>query len=181
MNLWPKEFQSSTLPNGTVWELSFLLEEDQFSVDLNSAALRDHLRETRVESDDKISWMLTGNGIFFVKSFYNFLNDGGVRCPVARFFWRNTCPRKINLFNWLVWKNKVLFLENLMIRRCNMLPTATCVLCHSGIETVDYLFLRCSYIRRIWDYFSNLFQLHEPPLSMCNFWEGWRTLLRPLI
>lgn len=67
--------------------------------------------------------------VFFCCSFsvYNFLNDGGSRCSVVRFFWRNSFPRKINLFNWLVWKNKVLSLENLE-KRCNRLPTATCVL-----------------------------------------------------
>lgn len=116
---------------------------------------------------------------FSVKSFYNFLNDGGLRCPVAKFFWRNFCPRKINLFNWLAWKNRILTLENLAIRRCNNLPTATCVLCHSATETIDHLFLQCPFTTHLWDYFVNLLQLPVQPSSMEALWVSWRALLTP--
>lgn len=95
-------------------------------------------------------WRLTGNGIFSVKSFYNFLIDGGLRCQVSRFFWRNWCPKKINLFNWLVWKNKILALENLARRICNKLPTDTCVMCHAGCKSVDHLFIHCTLAKQVW-------------------------------
>ncbi|XP_039133180.1 uncharacterized protein LOC120270217 [Dioscorea cayenensis subsp. rotundata] len=124
-------------------------------------------------------WSLTGNGDVLVKSFYNFLIDGGTRCPVAKFFWHCACPRKINLFNWLAWKNKILSLDNLVLRKCNKLPTATCVMCHSDIETVDHLFLTCSFTRRIWDYFTHLFRLPEPPGLMSSLWGPWRLAVQP--
>lgn len=72
------------------------------------------------ETEDKKWWMLSGNGIFSMKSFYNFLNDEGVQYPMARFFWRNSCLKKVNFFNWLVWKNKMLSIENFKKRRCNI-------------------------------------------------------------
>lgn len=31
-------------------------------------------------------WNLTMNGAFTVKSFYCFLDEGGLRCPIAKFF-----------------------------------------------------------------------------------------------
>lgn len=98
-------------------------------------------------------WKLTGNGCYLVKSFYIFLQNGGLRYPVAKFFCRSCCPRKVLLFNWLVWKNRVPSLANLEKRRCNKLPTVTCVLCHAGIETMDHLFLHCSFVRPIWEFF----------------------------
>lgn len=45
---------------------------------------------------------------------------------------RNNCPRKINLFNWLAWDNKILTIENFSNRCCNKLPTTTCILCQAG-------------------------------------------------
>lgn len=53
------------------------------------------------------------------------------------------CPKKINLFNWLAWDNKILTLVNLALLRCNLLPTPTCVMCHVDIETIDHLLLHC--------------------------------------
>lgn len=99
MNLWLKEFRSYNLPNGIVWELSSLLEEVPFSANSDSLLLRECLQATRDEIEDMKYWMLIENGIFIVKSFYNFLGDGGVRCLVVRYFWHGICLKKINLLN----------------------------------------------------------------------------------
>lgn len=50
-------------------------------------------------SGDQKRWRLAGNEQFSVKSFYNFLIDGGLRCQDAKFFWRSWCPKKVNLLN----------------------------------------------------------------------------------
>lgn len=112
----------------------------------DSRLFRDRVRESNGGGEDLKSWKLSSSGSFSVKSFYNFLVDGGLRCPVVGFFWRGTCPKKINLLNWLVWKNKVSSLDNLAKKRCNRLPTSTCVLYNAGIESVDHLFLSCQYL-----------------------------------
>lgn len=78
MNLWPEEFRNSSSPNDTVRELSYLLEDVPFSANPDSGRLRDRVRDSREECDNIKCWKLTGNGIFSVKSFYNFLIDGGL-------------------------------------------------------------------------------------------------------
>lgn len=55
----------------------------------------------------------------------------------------------------------------------------TCVLCHSTIETVDQLFLHCSYSRKFWDYFINLIKLLEPPSLVSDLWVAWRWTVQP--
>lgn len=75
---------------------------------------------------DKKWWSLTANGTFSVKSFYNFLNDWGMRCLISSWFWHSNYQGKINVFNWLAWKNKILSLENLAKRRCNRLLLMWC-------------------------------------------------------
>lgn len=80
-----------------------------------------------------------------------------------------------------MWKNKILSLENLCKRRCNQLPTTTCVLCHSNIESVDHLFIQSPFARRVRYYFVNLLHLPVSPLSMNDIWSFWRLGLRPSI
>ncbi|XP_039129083.1 uncharacterized protein LOC120265272 [Dioscorea cayenensis subsp. rotundata] len=44
-------------------------------------------------------WSLATNGSFSIKSFYEHLNDGGLRCSMAKAFWKGPCPRKVNILN----------------------------------------------------------------------------------
>ncbi|XP_039123641.1 uncharacterized protein LOC120260266 [Dioscorea cayenensis subsp. rotundata] len=178
MFLWPEEFSRTTAPNGTVREMLTVCGQAPFSANLDIQNTLSRIQGLDGSGGDRKWWRLTGNGTFSVKSFYSFLIDGGLRCPVARFFWRNSCPKKITLFNWLAWKDRVLSLENLEKRRCNRLPTATCVMCNAGLETVDHLFLQCSFARQVWDYFERLFHLSEAPRFMHLIWGSWRSSLR---
>jgi len=124
------------------------------------------------------SWTLTPNRIFSVKSFYTFLADGGVRCPVYKSIWNSLCPLKINIFNWLAWRNKILTLENLALRRCNKLPTTTCVLCHSDCESANHLFLTCPFVIQIWGFFLRLLNLPQLPPTLDEVWRSWSCKLR---
>lgn len=129
MYLWSEAYRASLQPNVTVQELIHLLDEYPFAGDVDVRPIRERLRTSINPSGDIKWWRFSRNGVFTVKSFYNFLIDEELRCPVIRFFWQNWCPKKINLFNWLAWLNKILSLENLARRRCNRMPTDTCVLC----------------------------------------------------
>lgn len=77
-----------------------------------------------------------------------------------------------------MWKNKILSIENLTKKKCNKLLTATCVMCHFEIESVDYLFLQCPFVKLVWVYFINLMQLPERPRSMSLLWESRKMLVR---
>ncbi|XP_039129007.1 uncharacterized protein LOC120265183 [Dioscorea cayenensis subsp. rotundata] len=78
-------------------------------------------------------------------------------------------------------KNRILLLENLEIRRCNTLPTATCVMCHAGVESVDHLFLQCSFAREVWGSFCRMLSFPEPPNSIRDLWLDWRGSMRPAL
>lgn len=60
---------------------------------------------------DERRWTLIANWRFSVKSFYNFLNDGGLRCSRLPITWNVVAQNKINLFNLLSCDNKILTLE----------------------------------------------------------------------
>lgn len=94
MYLWPEEFKDNPHPNGTIQDLVILLDEVPFTVNGDLLLYRDRLRSSDGVHEDKKWWMLTRNGAFMVKPFYNFLNDEGLRCPATKFFWRKMCKKK---------------------------------------------------------------------------------------
>lgn len=173
MYIWPEEFLTTPNPNGTIRDFLALLHQHPFSEDRECRTLGERLQMSVDVRLDNKRWKLTGKGAFSVKSFYNFLNDGGLRCLIARFFWRKPCPKKVNLLNWLVWKDRILTLDRLASRGCNRLPTSTCVLCHSAIESVDHLFLTCAYAKQVWEYFVRLLHLALLPSSLQDLWSNW--------
>ncbi|XP_039134190.1 uncharacterized protein LOC120271576 [Dioscorea cayenensis subsp. rotundata] len=123
---------------------------------------------------DKHVWKLAPNGRFSVKTFYNFLNDGGIHCHKTNVILKGGCPKKINLFNWLAWDNKILTLDNLDSRKCNVLPTPTCVMCHAGMETAEHLLIHCPMASYIWTYFSQLLGIRCSPRSLTDLWGDCR-------
>lgn len=117
------------------------------------------------------------NGCFLVKSFYGFLRNGGVLCATTNVIWKSICPKKVNLFNWLEWDNSLLTLNNFAMRRCNRLPTTTCALCHTDIQTTDHLLIQCPLAERIWNFFTHTFSLLVPPTSLVDLWDRWKPQL----
>lgn len=89
------------------------------------------------DSKDHKRWCLSSNGCFTVKSFYVFLNNGGMNCQTTNLIWKSFCPRKISLFNWLAWENSIFTFKNLAKRKCNRLLTTMRLLS---------LFIICSFI-----------------------------------
>lgn len=69
-----------------MWDLRFLLAEPPFSGDPEACAIRERLQRSGRDVRDTKRWKLTGNGSYLVKSFYSFLNDDGLRCPISKFF-----------------------------------------------------------------------------------------------
>lgn len=104
-------------------------------------------------------------------------HDGGTRCQVMKNFWQGSCPRKINLFMWLAWKNRILTLDNLAIHKCNRLPTTTFAICNSNIEIVNHLFITYPYADRLWNFFGHLFNVTWFPSSLLDVWDSRKTRL----
>lgn len=101
-DIWPYLFQMSQCKEGTIKDLanwsSFVMLGD-FPISRN---LIDQISlHSSLEGEGGHKWWrLTTNGLFSVKSFYNFLNDGSLRCHWSPIILKGRCPKKINLSNW---------------------------------------------------------------------------------
>jgi hypothetical protein len=100
---------------------------------------------------DRLIWRWSSDSNFTVHSFYKWLEYGGVPNKEFQTIWKSHIPLKIKIFLWLVKQNKILTKANLMIRGWN--GDLTCVFCNQ-VETVDHLFVQCSYIKAIWNWIA---------------------------
>ena len=89
-------------------------------------------------------------------------------------------PKKIYLFMWLVWDNKILILEDMTLWGCNTLPTSTCVMCYAAIKSVDRIFFSFLVVAQLWEFYRSLKGLHSLPRTYNKFCRPWRLNLRSL-
>ncbi|XP_039113709.1 uncharacterized protein LOC120249266 [Dioscorea cayenensis subsp. rotundata] len=174
-DIWPHLFESSRDKEGTVRDLLNMELAFPFGDFPREGSLITTFRLQNSTIKDGRHWKLSSNGMFSVKSFYQFLNDGGLHCRRTPSILKGGCTRKVNLFNWLTWDNKILTLQNLADRRCNVLHDITCVMCHAEVESADHLLTQCSMASQIWGFFCQLFGDHRRPNSLLDMWGNWRS------
>ena len=90
---------------------------------------------------------------YTVKEGYQTLKNNGPRHQqrIWEKIWSSDSIPKINIFFWLLAKNKLLITENLRKRRIH--GPSRCNLCLEQEETSQHLFLECSFTIRVWNLF----------------------------
>ncbi|XP_039136185.1 uncharacterized protein LOC120273588 [Dioscorea cayenensis subsp. rotundata] len=178
---WRDEFLHSTSPFATVREVIWDLPSDAMRTDPVLCSTLSKIQSATREQPDKKTWKLSANGSFFVKSFYKFLIDRGLRCEVTPIIFKGFVPRKIAAFAWLVWNRKILTLDTLFARGCNKLPSATCLLCCSDIESIDHLFFRCRFSREHLEPSRSRLFFPTYPSTSLDLWGSWFRELDPIL
>ena len=93
------------------------------------------------QGEDQITWTLTANGIFSVKSIYNVMIINDIGYP-HKFMWKARIPQKIKIFLWLTLRNSILTKDNLV--RSGWKGSVKCDFC-GDVGTVDHLFIFCLF------------------------------------
>ncbi|KAI5003541.1 hypothetical protein ZWY2020_030701 [Hordeum vulgare] len=99
-------------------------------------------------------WELESNGIYSVRSFYRFINFGGVVSPFGDSLWKTLCPRNIHVFLWLCLYNKILTRDNVAKRK--HLDDLTCLFCNEP-ESIQHIFFECINVDVIWTTIADFF------------------------
>ena len=94
------------------------------------------------EDNDQIIWSFSSNGKYSVQSLYAVLNHRGVVLLYVSAVWKLKIPPRVQIFLWLVSKNKILTRDNLAKRR--EVSDKTCLFCNEPESESFVLRLRCS-------------------------------------
>ena len=123
-------------------EAYFYWEKDQwecFHIFLDSIIIR------KMISDD-IMWTWSSNGYFLASSFRRRLEDLSSNVStVSKLIWQGVCPPKVEIFAWQLLRGRVLVKEVLSHFGCNPSSSLMCQLCKGANETIDHVFLHCSW------------------------------------
>jgi len=109
-----------------------------------------------LEDEDQIIWSYSSNGKYSVQSLYVVINHKGITPVYVHNVWKLQIPPRVQMFLWLLSKNRTLTRDNLAKRR--ELAYLTCLFCTER-ETVDHLFFHCSVAKRLWHIVLNILNL----------------------
>jgi zinc-binding in reverse transcriptase len=79
------------------------------------------------------------------------LFNGGVFSSDYEVMWKSHIPFKIQIFLWLVRKNKIITWVNL--QKKGWKGCITCLFCDKE-ENADHLFVQCPYVNSIWQWLT---------------------------
>ncbi|KAM1344989.1 hypothetical protein PS2_034172 [Malus domestica] len=144
-------------PSSQEWDVGFL--QPVISMANHEAILATPIDDPRRK--DLFVWAANKNGRYSVKSGYRWLQSRSLavrdhRLPGARSvprevwrgIWHLEVPPKIRLFFWLSVHNGLPTHAALFKRRVS--PSPLCPIFHCDDETIEHLFLRCSWVQAIW-------------------------------
>lgn len=100
--------------------ISRMLQGDSSS---ELALLMNLLRPIKLNNGmDNFYWRFNTSSVFFVKSFYRFINNGDTLCSFSSCIWNLSTPLKVRIFVWLVIHNKILTVKNLLKKKLQGSP-----------------------------------------------------------
>ncbi|WMV22465.1 hypothetical protein MTR67_015850 [Solanum verrucosum] len=102
---------------------------------------------------DFLVWQNDTKGQFSVNSIYKELNKnaGQETAWPWKSIWKPKVPYKVNCFMWFLTKEAVLTHENLKKRGYQL--ASRCTLCEEHAETINHLFLHCTWTEQLWRMF----------------------------
>ncbi|KAK2635516.1 hypothetical protein Ddye_030308 [Dipteronia dyeriana] len=167
------------LGSNWVWSIPtrrppFDWEKDQwqlFSTFLDCISIRNNIPYA-------MAWFGTSRGTFLVGSFRKCLENiqEGLE-PIPSIFWKGICPPKMEFFVWQIWKGRTLVREKLFRYCRDSIPSLDCPICGLEKESIDHLFLHCSWANSLWKSCMAWWGVVYCPNKTVNEWlEGWRGL-----
>ncbi|CAN1314337.1 Putative ribonuclease H protein At1g65750 [Linum perenne] len=115
------------------------------------------------EGPTYIYWPLHSKGLFTVASLRQELNAtrfvGNSNFP-SDVIWVPFIPPKFTSFCWKAFHKRIATIDNLQRRGFSF--ANRCVMCYCSTESVDHLFLQCSFVTRVWNLLISALSFHGP-------------------
>ncbi|XP_026416531.1 uncharacterized protein LOC113311964 [Papaver somniferum] len=152
-----------TIKNGKVFQ----------AVRDKDAIISDMLSETglHLEEEDEMSIMENYN----TQNCFEVLSGDLAQCSFVQHLWKSYVPHKVSFILWDTFHNS-LPTRDMLIRRGMEIESDRCLLYNTEMETVDHMFIHCSYSFEVWDYFIKAFKISWPlPGTLLQLFDAWKT------
>jgi zinc-binding in reverse transcriptase len=103
------------------------------------------------DSQDTLSWKLTGHRTYTAYSFYNLIADTGNTRSVFPQLWKTKAPLSVKLFFYTLINDKLLT-KQVMIKKKIQHGAPNCIMCKQCLsESALHLFFLCPYAISVLD------------------------------
>ena len=163
------------LEGGTVrvWDLRFYRAFEDWELVASYSLLQ--FIQTRIhwgERRDTLCWRLKGDGKFDTRSCYHAIRGTPNSLFPWKGVWKPKVPKRVTFFLWIVAYDRILTLDNLMLRG-HPLANRCCMCCCDG-ESVDHLLLHCPVTHTLWTFILQAFGIHwVMPGSVAGLLSCW--------
>jgi len=106
--------------------------------------------------NDSLCWGLNGNGKFDTHSFYNELRATPNSIFPWKSIWKAKIPKNVAFFPWTAAHNRILTLDNLMLRG-RPLANWFCM-CRCNGESMDHLLIHCHVANYLLGFYASGFR-----------------------
>jgi hypothetical protein len=97
---------------------------------------------------DTMVWKWTSNGSYSASSCYRATFHGSLLCDAWQLTWKTWAPHSVKFFHWLAHLDRCWTAERL--QRRGLPHHAKCLLSDQEMETIQHLFIGCSFARQVW-------------------------------
>ena len=140
--------------NSLSWNFDFRRNLNEVEIEEAARLLQKvenvHLSQSRA---DNRRWKLDLSGLFTCKSYRSFLSKNGIvqHFPPYSQIWKSKVPPKVKVLVWLVANGKLNTCDQIQ-RRSPFICFSPhwCSLCKAKEESVNHIFLHCSYTIQLW-------------------------------
>lgn len=138
--------QNSLASEAFIVNLTSLLIISYLSIiaDYEFFVLCRRFRDFQICSDPDICyWKWNPNGTLSTASVYKLFFAGSTSDSISNTVWYCSAPPRVQFFMWLLFKDRILTLDNLWRR--GWILASRCELCLNASEDIIHLFLQCPY------------------------------------
>lgn len=169
------------------WRRNMFLWETELVAEL-MGKLESYL--PKADFEDSLSWELTSNKVFSVRSLTGSINASRMQsCMdriVAKFIWLKISPPRAQMTLWLLSHNRLQTGARLYRKRIIDEDEAQCTFCNNEIEELEHLFFICPPVWEAWMKISRwwgiLLIIHRDPIVNIKSWQSLmkKRKLKPL-
>ncbi|KAM1157902.1 hypothetical protein ACFX1X_028768 [Malus domestica] len=136
------------------WNFDFRRNLNEMEIE-EAASLLQKVEVVRLSPSkmDNRRWNLEASGLFTCKSYRSLLSNNGIvhYYPPYSQIWKSKAPPKVKILVWLVATGSLNTCDKIQRRNPLMcLSPHWCSLCKAKEESVNHIFLHCSYSIQLW-------------------------------
>lgn len=114
--------------------------------------------------EDNLIWTPSSSGDLTAKQAYLFLRHPSSTSEWGKRLWSKFIWPRMSLHTWKVLRGRVI--SDDFLQRRGVALVSQCNLCGASTESLDHIFLHCSFSAAIWSHFSSIFELAVLPPSI---------------